>query len=181
MSSLLDAQFQAPHELRLVVVHHTMALVLKDAPDDMYADVAALRSWGYKKGLELVRRMSVFRGALTPAHPQFAQGSKAAEAVSATGPVAVDAPKVQYTEEDDKAIDKNMRQVVGTSWHSGIQNLKVADMSIPPSNVNANTYSTAIAIGEKAALIIRSELQGICLFVMGSGDASAATQWRVKL
>ncbi|THU99424.1 alcohol oxidase [Dendrothele bispora CBS 962.96] len=145
-----------------------------------YADVAALR-WGYKKGLELVRRLSMFRGALTPAHPQFAQGSKAAEAVSATGPVAVDAPKVQYTEEDDKVIDANMRQFVGTSWHSlgtcamkplaeggvvdnklnlyGIQNLKIADMSVPPSNVNANTYSTAIAIGEKAALIISSELR----------------------
>ncbi|KAJ6556748.1 GMC oxidoreductase-domain-containing protein [Mycena vulgaris] len=33
----------------------------------------------------------------------------------------------------------------------GIANLKVADMSIAPSNVNSNTYSTAVAIGERAA------------------------------
>ncbi|KXN81084.1 Alcohol oxidase [Leucoagaricus sp. SymC.cos] len=40
----------------------------------------------------------------------------------------------------------------------GVEGLKVADVSIPPSNVNANTYSTAIAIGEKAALLIAQEL-----------------------
>ncbi len=61
----------------------------------------------------------------------------------------------------------------------GVQGLKVADLSIPPSNVAAvsflfssdawleatclrllfkNTYSTALAIGEKAALIIAEEL-----------------------
>ena len=32
------------------------------------------------------------------------------------------------------------------------------DMSIAPGNVGANTYSTAIAIGEKAALIIADDL-----------------------
>jgi alcohol oxidase len=32
------------------------------------------------------------------------------------------------------------------------------DLSIIPSNVGANTYSTTIAIGEKAALIIAAEL-----------------------
>jgi alcohol oxidase len=31
-------------------------------------------------------------------------------------------------------------------------------MSIVPSNVSANTYNTAIAIGEKAAVIIAQEL-----------------------
>ena len=31
-------------------------------------------------------------------------------------------------------------------------------MSIAPGNVGANTYSTAIAIGEKAALIIARDL-----------------------
>ena len=31
-------------------------------------------------------------------------------------------------------------------------------MSIAPSNVGANTYSTAVAIGEKAALLIAEEL-----------------------
>ena len=40
----------------------------------------------------------------------------------------------------------------------GTSGLKVADLSICPSNVGANTYSTATAIGEKAALIIAREL-----------------------
>lgn len=59
----------------------------------------------------------------------------------------------------------------------GMQNLKVAgrnhrkrtlhirfnflwnlDVSIAPANVGANTYNTAIAIGEKAALIIAEDL-----------------------
>lgn len=40
----------------------------------------------------------------------------------------------------------------------GVQNLKVADLSIAPSNVGANTYSTALVIGEKAAVIIAEEL-----------------------
>ena len=40
----------------------------------------------------------------------------------------------------------------------GVQGLKVADMSIAPSNVAANTYSTALVIGEKAAMMIAEEL-----------------------
>jgi alcohol oxidase len=41
----------------------------------------------------------------------------------------------------------------------GVQGLKVADLSICPSNVGANTYSTALVIGEKAAVIIAEELE----------------------
>ena len=37
-------------------------------------------------------------------------------------------------------------------------NSNLADMSIAPGNVGANTYSTAVAIGEKAAVIIGEEL-----------------------
>jgi alcohol oxidase len=40
----------------------------------------------------------------------------------------------------------------------GVEGLKIADMSIAPSNVGANTYSTALLIGEKAAVIIAEEL-----------------------
>jgi alcohol oxidase len=40
----------------------------------------------------------------------------------------------------------------------GVKGLKVADLSIGPSNVAANTYSTALVIGEKAAVIIAEEL-----------------------
>jgi alcohol oxidase len=32
------------------------------------------------------------------------------------------------------------------------------DMSITPSNVGCNTYNTALAIGEKAAVIIAEDL-----------------------
>ncbi|KAJ7143342.1 GMC oxidoreductase-domain-containing protein [Mycena crocata] len=143
-------------------------------------DVAALR-WGYKKGRELIQRIPSFAGAFLPAHPQFASDSPAS--LTETGPVPFDDPKVVYSAEDDKAIDANLRQFVETTWHSlgtcamkpldqggvvdsklnvyGIKNLKVADLSIPPSNVNSNTYSTAIAIGEKAAKIIAEELRGL--------------------
>ncbi len=101
------------------------------------ADVAALR-WGYKKGLELVRRLGVYRGPLAPAHPQFAAGSPAATALAENGPVALDAPKIIYSKEDDEAIEANIRNFgefrfwlsnliliiqkttrsVATTWHS---------------------------------------------------------------
>ncbi|KAJ7035908.1 alcohol oxidase [Mycena alexandri] len=141
------------------------------------SDVAALR-WGYKKGREILRRMPVFRGALIPAHPQFAANSTAA--LTETGPVPLDAPDVVYSAADDQAIDDYTRAFVGTSWHSfgtapmkplaqggvvdsnlnvyGVKNLKIADVSIGPEMVNANTYSTAIAIGSNAFQIIAKEL-----------------------
>ncbi|KAK0201034.1 GMC oxidoreductase-domain-containing protein [Desarmillaria ectypa] len=143
------------------------------------ADVAALR-WGYKKGRELLRRMGVYRGPLAPAHPQFAAGGPAAAALAENGPVALDAPKITYSKEDDEAIAVNARNFVATTWHSlgtcpmkpreqggvvdkdlnvyGITGLKIADLSIPPANVNCNTYSATLAIGEKAALIIANDL-----------------------
>jgi hypothetical protein len=36
----------------------------------------------------------------------------------------------------------------------GTRRLKVADLSMVPENVGANTNNTALAIGEKAAIII---------------------------
>ncbi|KAJ7143353.1 GMC oxidoreductase-domain-containing protein, partial [Mycena crocata] len=143
------------------------------------ADIAALR-WGYKKGRELIRRIPSFAGTFLPMNPLFSQESSAA--LSAIEPAALEDPKIVYSVEDDKAIDAYLRQFVETTWHSlgtcamkpleqggvvdsklnvyGIKNLKVADLSIPPSNVNSNTYSTAVAIGEKAAIIIAEELEG---------------------
>ncbi|KAJ7210036.1 GMC oxidoreductase-domain-containing protein [Mycena pura] len=164
---------------------HIASSDLYAAPDFQCAflsndcDLAALR-WGYKKGRELIRRLPSFRGALVPGHPQFAPDSPAA--LTETGPVPLDAPKVVYSAEDDKAIDDYVRQWVATTWHSlgtcamkprdrggvvdsklnvyGIGKLKVADLSIPPSNVNSNTYSAAVAVAEKAAIIIAAELGG---------------------
>ena len=40
----------------------------------------------------------------------------------------------------------------------GVSGLKIADLSIGPGNVASNTYSTALTIGEKAAIIIAEEL-----------------------
>ncbi|KAG1791476.1 glucose-methanol-choline oxidoreductase [Suillus subaureus] len=40
----------------------------------------------------------------------------------------------------------------------GVTNLKVADLSIVPKIVGTNTYSTALLVGEKAAMIIAEDL-----------------------
>lgn len=40
----------------------------------------------------------------------------------------------------------------------GIQGLKIADLSIAPKNVGANTNNTVLAIGEKAADLFLQEL-----------------------
>jgi alcohol oxidase len=40
----------------------------------------------------------------------------------------------------------------------GVQNLKVADLSICPDNVGCNTYSTALLIGEKCAMLVAEDL-----------------------
>ncbi|KAJ7772260.1 GMC oxidoreductase-domain-containing protein [Mycena metata] len=145
------------------------------------ADVAAHR-WAYKKGHEITRRMPSFRGALGPAHPTYSEGSAAAAQMAAQAPTPIDAPKLTYTAADDEAIDAWLRNTIWSTLHSlgtcamkpfdkggvvdpklnvyGVKNLKVADVSIPPSNVHSNTYSLAVLIGEKAAVIIAKELGG---------------------
>jgi alcohol oxidase len=40
----------------------------------------------------------------------------------------------------------------------GVLGLKVSDLSIALGNVSANTYGTALVMGEKAAAIIADEL-----------------------
>lgn|SRR6478735_1138212 len=40
----------------------------------------------------------------------------------------------------------------------GVKGLKVADLSICPDNVGCNTYSTALLIGEKAAMLVAEDL-----------------------
>ncbi|KAG6849149.1 hypothetical protein H0H93_010938 [Arthromyces matolae] len=104
-------------------------------------DIGILR-WGYKKGREFARRMGVYRGEYVPGHPTFPDGSKATPQTYAK-PVPVLTPDIDYSVEDDRAIDEYHRR---------------ADCSIAPSNVSANTYNTALAIGEKAALIISQDL-----------------------
>ena len=71
-------------------------------------DLTVLR-WGYKHSRELGRRMKSYRGEIIPAHPNFPKGSEAATSDSAK-PVDVLAPKINYTAEDDRAIDDYIRQ-----------------------------------------------------------------------
>lgn len=149
---------------------------LKDAHD---IDVKK-HTWAYKTQREIFRRMSIFRGKLVASHPRFPPGSKAAVTEKAEGPVGDDAKRVEYTLEDEKAIEQHVRETVETTWHSlgtckmaprekggvvdaslsvyGIKGLKLADLSIPPGNVGANTNNTALMIGEKAADIFIREL-----------------------
>ncbi|KAH8979359.1 alcohol oxidase-like protein [Lactarius hatsudake] len=143
------------------------------------ADVQPLM-WGYKLMREIARRMPHFRGEPPVVNPNFAPGGPAAVIAHAEGPVSFDAPRIVYSEEDERALEAFVRAIVATTWHSlgtcamkpreqggvvdarlnvyGVHGLKVADLSVPPGNVSANTYGTALVIGEKAAVIIAEEL-----------------------
>jgi alcohol oxidase len=125
-----------------------------------------------------MRRTKMYRGEIAAGHPAWPAGSKAAsvevnEALSSV-------TDLDYSAEDDKAIEDWVRQNVATTWHSistcrmapreengvvderlnvhGTKGLKLADLSIPPENVGANTNNTAIVVGEKAADIIMKDL-----------------------
>lgn len=135
--------------------------------------------WLYKKQRELIRRMPSYRGEIPPLHPPFPSTSSAA-CVSLDAPLSASVGAIEYTTEDDAILEKWIRENVGTTWHSlgtckmqpqdkmgvvdsslnvyGVTGLKIADMSIVPSNVAANTNDTALAIGEKAADICIREL-----------------------
>ncbi|KAK2784411.1 hypothetical protein FQN52_008992 [Onygenales sp. PD_12] len=137
--------------------------------------------WGYKKQREIARRMDHYQGPDKLGHPTFPAGSKASfEVVDAASKAQGYPVPIEYSEEDNKAIEKFVRENVTTTWHSigscamkprekggvvdkdlnvyGVKNLKVIDLSICPENVAANTYSTALAVGEKAASIIAKDL-----------------------
>ncbi|KAH7888383.1 GMC oxidoreductase-domain-containing protein [Phlebopus sp. FC_14] len=142
------------------------------------ADLALLNML-YKRSREIARRMPSYRGELEIHHPQFAADSAAA-CKKVDGPVPVSAPDIVYSAEDDKAISDFTRNRMHTTWHSlgtcamkprdqggvvdarlnvyGVKGLKVADLSIAPTNVGTNTYSTALLVGEKAAVIIAEDL-----------------------
>lgn len=135
--------------------------------------------WVYKKQREIVRRMDTYRGELAGFHPPFAAGSDAA-LVKLNNDPPKNVTNIVYTAEDDKIIEDWVLTHAETTWHSmgtskmapfkeggvvdatlsvyGVKNLKVADLSVPPLNVAANTANTAIAIGEKAADIFIKEL-----------------------
>ncbi|KAL1739535.1 alcohol oxidase-like protein, partial [Schizophyllum fasciatum] len=151
--------------------------------EDTGSDLAVL-VWGYKRSRELARRLPAYRGELAAGHPVFPENS-AARVGRTSGPVPMTDSDIEYTAEDEQAIEDWARRFVQTTWHSlgtcamkartavgvvdfrlnvhGVKNLKVADLSIAPSNIGANTCSTAVLVGEKAAVIIGEEI-GITLF-----------------
>lgn len=136
--------------------------------------------WAYKKQREIVRRMATYRGELAIAHPPFPADSDAV-CITIDKPLT-DVQNIKYTADDDAIIRKWLIENVNTTWHSlgtckmapfeeggvvdpnlsvyGVTGLKIADLSIAPGNVAANTADTAFAIGEKAADIFIKDLCG---------------------
>lgn len=134
--------------------------------------------WAYKKQREIVRRMQTYRGEVASGHPPFPAGSDAA-CIEIDGPLA-DVHDIEYTAADDAVLARWVRENVRTTWHSlgtckmaplermgvvdanlsvyGVQGLKVADLSILPHNVAANTNNMAFVVGEKAADIFIKEM-----------------------
>lgn len=125
-----------------------------------------------------MRRTKMYRGEVALGHPKFPAGSPAA-CVELDAELS-DVKDIEYSAEDDKAIEQWLRENIGTTWHSlgtakmaprdkmgvvapnldvhGVQGLKLADLSVPPENLGANVNNTALLIGEKAADIIIKEL-----------------------
>jgi alcohol oxidase len=93
--------------------------------------------------------------------------------------------ELKYSENDIKAVEEWVKRHTESTWHClgtcsmapkegnsivkhgvlderlnvhGVQGLKVADLSICPDNVGCNTYSTALLIGEKAAMLVAEDL-----------------------
>ncbi|KAI1357250.1 alcohol oxidase [Xylaria arbuscula] len=144
-----------------------------------------MHRWAYKEQREVARMMSLFRGELQAGHPPFLEGSKAAIVAFDEGSTGDDLTtdlqgNIEYSAEDDAVIDKWVCDNVSSTWHSsgtckmaprdqhgvvdqylsvyGVEGLKLADLSIVPKNVAANTNHTALVIGEKAADILIKEL-----------------------
>ena len=92
---------------------------------------------------------------------------------------------IEYNNSDIEAIVEWVKRHCETTWHSlgtcsmapkegnkatkhgvlderlnvhGVKGLKVADLSICPDNVGCNTYSTALLIAEKAAVLTAEDL-----------------------
>ncbi|KAI0378206.1 putative alcohol oxidase [Hypomontagnella monticulosa] len=158
---------------------HITGPSIDDPPDfdpGLFSDAEGLdvknHIWMFKKHREVLRNMDVFRGEIPGMHPEFPAGSKAA--------MSTNPDKLEYTPEDDKIIEKWVREHADSTWHPigtckmapreklgvvdpalnvyGVQGLKIADMSIPPGNIGANLVNTAMTIAEKAADMFIAEL-----------------------
>ncbi|RDW83061.1 hypothetical protein BP5796_04552 [Coleophoma crateriformis] len=132
--------------------------------------------WAYKMTREIARRLPYYKGELELGHPKFKDDSNAK--LQDASPT--DDKDIEYSQEDDELILEWIRGNLNTTWHSlgtcamrekskggvvdadlnvyGTQGLKVADLSLVPENVGANTNNTALVVGEKTAVIIGREL-----------------------
>ncbi|KAI1757571.1 GMC oxidoreductase [Xylaria castorea] len=139
-----------------------------------------VQMWAYKKSREIMRRTSMYRGEFAASHPPFPAYSKAACVTFDAERNTANLMDLEYSPEDDKILERFLRENINTTWHSigtakmapreqlgvvdkdlnvyGVKGLKLADLSIAPENVAANTNNTALVIGEKAADIIVREL-----------------------
>ena len=65
--------------------------------------------WGYKFAREIARRMPHFRGEPAALHPAFAPGTPASIVAHAEEPVAFDAPRIVYSEDDERVLEEFAR------------------------------------------------------------------------
>lgn len=138
-----------------------------------------MAKWLYKKQREIVRRMPVYRGEVDFLHPGFTADSDAA-CKRRDGPLSSDVENIKYSSADDVVLEAWVRKSLAQNWHGsgtcrmaaldeggvvnerlgvyGMQGLKIADLSVVPSNVGANTANMAFTIGEMAADIFAADL-----------------------
>lgn len=139
----------------------------------------SMAMWMYKKQREIVRRLELYRGESPLLCPPFAADSEAA-GKKRDGPLPADVKDIVYTEADDEVLKGWIRASLSHCWHEmgtcrmaprdsggvvnerlgvyGVEALKVADLSVVPVNMAANTGNMALTIGEKAADIFAEEL-----------------------
>lgn len=72
------------------------------------ADVKPLM-WGYKFVREIGRRMPHFRGEPAALHPAFSPDGAAAIVEHADGPVSLNVPRIEYSDEDERALEAYTR------------------------------------------------------------------------
>jgi alcohol oxidase len=65
--------------------------------------------WAYKFSREVARRMLYFRGEPAVAHPSFAPGGPASIIGHTNGPIALDAPRIVYSAEDERVLEEWIR------------------------------------------------------------------------
>lgn len=130
---------------------------------------------------EVARRMPCVISETPQFHPAYSSSSAARCSSTPTR------ESVVYSAEDNAAIEEWIKKTVQTTWHSlgtcrmgntadgasvvdpqlrvwGTRRLMLADMSVAPGNVGANTNNTALLVGERAA-VLAAEALGVVLAV----------------